>query len=170
MKTLFVKKGFGISTLTKSHQSFNRPNGLFTSNQLKKAYDAIKDIARSHLSNNKKLGIGQVFLDDIDPLSQLFFWAIKSLQKEKVVDEDIVIIVYPSQVVEYDGTSEKFNKANQNRILKMAHVVYEFPFTYKVQKPCEFEVVEEHYENTKTLNLSEEIIFNENTETFERKY
>ena len=170
MKTLFIREGFDTQTMTKDFEFLKKPIQKFTLNQCETAFDAIKDIARSYLSNSKELGIGQVILDDISPLSQLFFWAIKSLQKEKVIDEDIIIIVNPSQIVRYDGTSEKFNEANQNRILEMAHVIYKIPFAYKVQKLCEFEVVEEHYENTETLRLSEEIFFNETENTFERKY
>lgn len=170
MKTLFIREGFDTNILTKDYEFLKKPIQKFTLNQCETAFDTIKDIARSYLSNSKELGIGQVILDDINPLSQLFFWAIKSLQKEKAVDENIIIIINPSQIVRYDGTSKKFNEANQNKILEMAHVIYKIPFAYKVQKLCEFEVVKEHYENTETLRLSDEIIFNENTETFERKY
>ena len=153
--------------MTKDCKFLKKPIQKFTLNQCEKAYDAIKAITRKHLSNSKKSGIGQVFLDDINPLSQLFFWAIKSLQKEKVIDEDIVIIINPCQIARYDGTSEKFSEANQNKILKMAHVIYKIPFAYKVQKLCEFEMVEEHYECVETLTLSEEIFFNEIENTFE---
>lgn len=167
MKTLFIKEGFGIRTITKSYEFFNRPNGLFASKHFEKAFNIIKDIAHSQLSNNDKYEIGQIFFDDIGPLSQLFFWAVKNLQKEKIINDNLIIIINPHHTRADDGTSEKFNETNLNRMMEMAHIIYKVPFAYKVQKLCEFEVIEEHYDCVEVLTLSEKIVFDENTETFE---
>lgn len=81
MKTLIIENGFDIEIINKDLSFVQVPFEHHTTKHYERAYDVIKAVALQHLKHFKR--IEQVLINDLRPLSQLFFWAIKSLQKKR---------------------------------------------------------------------------------------
>lgn len=168
MKTLIIENGFDIEIINKDLSFVQVPFEHHTTKHYERAYDVIKAVALQHLKHFER--IEQVLINDLRPLSQLFFWAILSLQKEDKISKDLIIIVDDFIFKDYDCNSEKFSEANQEKIKRLAHVVHMMPYNYKVNKPCTFAQAESHYPDCETIELSHEIFFNEIEDRFEVKY
>lgn len=171
MKTLIIENGFDIEIINKDLSFVQVPFEHHTTKHYERAYDVIKAVALQHLKHFER--IEQVLINDLRPLSQLFFWAILSLQKEDKISKDLIIIVddfaFEDPFEAYACNSEKFNKKNQEKIKKLAHVVHMMPYNHKVNKLCTFAQAESYYSDCETLELSKEIMFNEIEDCFEYK-
>lgn len=105
------------------------------------------------------------------PLCQLFFWAVKNLQKEREISKDIKIITldvdndwgtYPS-----DG---KFGLKNQKKINQMSDVVEVNENTFDIKTPGIYNFNELNNVFGSEIRITNFIRYDEEKDTFEVLY
>ena len=103
------------------------------------------------------------------PLCQLFFWAVKNLQKEGEIPKDIKIV---TQSVDYGGIplKDKFSIENQKKINNMSDAVKVDTDIYRIKTPGDYCFSGLTDVFGAELTISEHIRYDEAENKFEMPY
>lgn len=82
MNLVRIDSGYLLDTHTKDNDIIGQPTHECSDEFIEKAYDAVKLLAKKSLSRiDGQPPYDLVYIETMQPICQLFFWAIKSLQK-----------------------------------------------------------------------------------------
>jgi hypothetical protein len=140
VNTLRIDDGYSLEICTNASDItdiISKPLNECSHEFLEKAYDAVKLFAKKTL--NPVAGCPStdlIYIENMRPLCQLFFWAVKSLQKEGEIAKNIKIITLGSYSYNCNYPSEsKFNLENQKKITVMSDVVEINENTFDIKTP-----------------------------------
>lgn len=178
VNTLRIDDGYSLeictntSNITNIANIISKPLDECSHEFLEKAYDAVKLFAKKTL--NPIAGCPStdlIYIENMRPLCQLFFWAVKSLQKEEEIAKNIKIITldvdndrgtYPS-----DG---KFGLKNQKKINQMSDVVEVNENTFDIKTPGIYNFNELNNVFGSEIRITNFIRYDEEKDTFEVLY
>ena len=137
-----------------------------------KAYDAIKTLAKRELAlDGNRETFDLVYIENMYPLCQLFFWAVKNLQKDGKISKDIKIVTQ-SVNDDYAETQPKgkFSIENQRKINSMSDAVEIDTDIYRIKTPSDycFSGLTDIF--GANLTISQHIQYNEAEDKFEMAY
>lgn len=173
MNSLRVDDGFHLAIL-KDWSGYNASADIsldkYPSKFYEKAYDAIKALAKHELTpNHNGETFNLIYIENMYPLCQLFFWAVKNLQKEGEIPKDIKIV---TQSVDYGGIpfEGKFSIENQKKINNMSDAVKVDTDIYRIKTPGDYRFSSLTDVFGAELTISEHIQYDETEDKFEMSY
>ena len=175
MNSLRVNDGFRLTILRDCGDYNDYINASFNeypTEFYEKAYNAIKTLAKRELAldgNRKTFDL--VYIENMYPLCQLFFWAVKNLQKEGEISKDVKIVTQ-SVDDDYGGIplEGKFNIENQRKINSMSDAVEIDTDIYRIKTPGNYCFSDLSNVFGAELNISQHIQYEEAKDKFEMSY
>lgn len=172
MNLVRIDSGYLLDTHTKDGDIIGQPTHECSDEFIEKAYDAVKLLAKKSLSRvDGQPPYNLVYIETMQPICQLFFWAIKSLQKNGEISKDIKVVTLS---VDHDyGTYHsdgKFGLENQKKINNMSDAVEVDNQTFNIKTPGVYSFEELNDVFGSEIYITSFIQYDEAKDTFKVSY
>lgn len=167
-----IDSGYLLDTHTKDGDIIGQPVDECSNEFLEKAYDAIKLLAKRSLNPiDGQPSADLVYIENMCPLCQLFFWAIKSLQKNGEISKSIKIITL-SVDNDYGAyrSDGKFSLENQKKINNRSDAIEVNNCTFDIKTPGIYDFEELSNVFGSTIYITSFIQYDEKKDAFEVSY
>ena len=111
-----------------------------------------------------------IYIENMYPLCQLFFWAVKNLQKEGEIPKDIKIVTQSVDDYGEIPIEGKFSIENQKKINSMSDAVEIDTDIYRIKTPGDYCFSGLTDVFGAELTISQHIQYNEAEDKFEMAY
>lgn len=175
INTLRIDDGYSLEICTNTSDItdiISKPLDECSHEFLEKAYDAVKLFAKKTL--NPVAGCPStdlIYIENMRPLCQLFFWAVKNLQKEGEISKNIKIITLDADNCNCNYPSDsKFGLKNQKKINQMSDVVEVNENTFDIKTPGIYNFSELNNIFGSEIRITNFIRYDEEKDAFEALY